>query len=144
MTNKEAFDGYIEIWNNGNYEELSKYLAENVQRRVPETANQNTDNLSGLIEVMKTYRTAFPDSKVTIQEFYEIDDRTFGKFTFSGTNTGDWDLPTTGKEANVQGGSFMRYKDGKIIEETIYYDVLGFMAQLGIIELPEGEAAASA
>jgi steroid delta-isomerase-like uncharacterized protein len=143
--NKEIIDAYIETWNDGNYDRLTEFVSENVIRNVPETANQSTDNLNGLIEVMNGFRTAFPDCKVTAEEIHFTENHSFQKFTFTGTNTGPGDFSPTGNTVSVSGFATIRYENGKMAQEDVYYDVLGFMAQLGIIKLPgEEEAAASA
>ena len=142
--NKEIFDAYLETWNDGNYDRLDKYVSENVIRNVPETTYQSTNNLSGLKEVLNGFRTAFPNCQVTIDEAHFTEDHSFAKFTFSGTNTGPGEFPPTGNAVSVPGGAIIRYEDGKMVQEDVYYDVLGFMVQLGIIELPGEETAASA
>ena len=140
--NRETFEKYIEIWNNKNYEELSSIAAPDLRRDVPETVNQSTTDVAGLIEVMKHFHTAFPDSRVEIKEVHYFEDKSFGAWTFTGTNTGPGDMPPTGRKVEVDGLSLMRYEDGKMVAEEIKYDVLEFMMQLGVIEMPESAAAA--
>ncbi len=142
--NKEAFEAYVEIWNGADFDRLESCISENLIRNVPETVNQSTDSLSGLIEVMKSFRKAFPDGKVTLDEVHYMDNYSFAKYTYTGTNTGDGDFPATGKSVSTSGSSFVRFEDGKIVQEDVYYDALGFMIQLGIIELPSEESAATA
>jgi len=47
-------------------------------------------------------------------------------------------LPPSDEEASVPAMFFWRIENGKIAEEWIYEDTLGFMQQLGVIELPDG------
>ena len=87
------------------------------------------------------FRTAFPDTLVTIDEAFFLEGRSFTKWTFKGTNTGPGTHPATGKPVKVSGVSFARYDGGKMIEELVYFDALEFLSQLGVIEPPKLAAA---
>jgi len=139
---KEILDKYIEIWSNGNYEDLDSVVAENIKRKGPATTNHSVDSREGLLAVMKHFRTAFPDGKVTTHNDHYLGDIAFCEWTFTGTNTGDGDFPPTGRSVDVPGMSYFRFEDGKIIEETLVYDVLGMMVQLGLAEPPAAAASA--
>ncbi|NNE99833.1 MAG: ester cyclase [Pyrinomonadaceae bacterium] len=140
--NKNSFDAFVAAWNEGNLEALDEHIVSNFVRRVPETMNKNANNLAELKERISDFRKAFPDLKVTIEDAQFLENRSVAQWTFTGTNTGPGDHPPTGKAVSVPGVSLHRYEDGKILEEDVYFDVLGFMAQLGIVKLPEAAASA--
>ena len=61
-------------------------------------------------------------------------------WTFRGTNTGElMGRAPTGKKVEVTGINISRIEDGKIVEDQIVWDALGFMRQLGLVS-PPGEA----
>lgn len=138
---KEHIDALISAWNTGNLGVLDAYLATNTTRRAPASLFSDAHNLTELKQVITDFRTAFPDTKVTIDEAFFLEGRSFTKWTFTGTNTGPGARPATGKPVKVSGVSFARYEGGKMIEELVYFDALEFLSQLGLIEPPKLAAA---
>jgi len=82
---------------------------------------------------------AFPNGTVEILRGTGTEDTFFCEFTARATHTGDLELPDgttvppTGKTATVSGMELFRVSDGKIIENSIYYDLLDLMSQLGLM-----------
>jgi len=128
----------LAAWNDGDLDGLDSACAANTTRRNHQATGGDTDDLAGLKEEIANFRTQFPDCHVEVTEFVEAGDQSFAEWTFTGTNTGPGDFPPTGKHVTVHGCSVNRYQDGKLAEEKVYFDGLGMMAQLGVIELPEG------
>ena len=91
---------------------------------------------------IKSNLRSFPDFKLTIDSFFVKDDNIYSFWTKKGTNTGPLGrMPTTGKTINISGFSISKVKEGKIIEEHNYWNVLEFYTQLGFqIIPPEFEA----
>ena len=58
---------------------------------------------------------------------------------FTGTNDGDMampdgsTIPATGKTISMQGCQICEFQDGKMINTRQYYDMMGMMAQLGLM-----------
>ena len=129
-------DALLAAWNEGDLEGLDAFFDAKTIRRAPASANSDADSLTELKQVITNFRTSFPDCKVTIDEIFFQDDRSFALWTFEGTNTGPGDFPTTGKAVKFSGASFARYKDGKGTEELVYFDTMDMMVQLGLLELP--------
>ena len=138
---KEHIDALISAWNTGNLGVLDAYLATNTTRRAPASLFSDAHNLAEVKKVITDFRTAFPDTIVTIDEAFYLEGRSFTKWTFKGTNTGPGAHPATGKPVKVSGVSFARYDGGKLIEELVYFDALEFLSQLGLIEPPKLAAA---
>lgn len=140
--NRDSFDVFVAAWNGGDLDSLNEHIATNVVRRVPETMNNNANNLDELKQRITDFRTAFPDMTVTIDEALFLETRAVAQWTFTGTNTGPGERPPTGKTVNVSGASIYRFEADKLAEEDVYFDVLGFMVQLGVVKLPEAAASA--
>ena len=80
--------------------------------------------------VIKLFVTAAPDLTWKMRsEPIESSNGIAFEWTFAGTNTGAWgpDTPATGKP-------FRRVENGKIVNQSDYYDGLGFQKQLGWIQ----------
>ena len=81
----------------------------------------------------------FSDMRVESKSHYEIGNTVVTEMMFTGTNDGDMQMPdgssipATGKRVTMHGCQFVEYKDGKMINTRQYYDMMGMMAQLGLI-----------
>jgi steroid delta-isomerase-like uncharacterized protein len=85
------------------------------------------DNASG-----KTWRTAFPDLKVMVERTAASDDLVAVHWRATGTNTvAAGGMPGKGAKANLEGMTFFRFVDGRIVEEWSVLDMLRLREQLG-------------
>ncbi len=64
--------------------------------------------------------------------------------SFASPNTGPGAAPPTGKSVKLSGSTFIRYQEGKIAEEIVYFDVLDWQMQLGYTMTPPAAAEAPA
>ena len=133
---QDNVNALLSAWNSGDLEGLNAHVSNHVVRKSPTSLNSDAYNLPELKEVISKFRTAFPDCHVRLDEIHFTENRSFARWTFTGTNTGDGDFPPTGKAIDISGSSFSRFEDGKMTEELVYMDALEFMTQLGLIELP--------
>ena len=87
------------------------------------------DNASG-----KMLREAFPDLKVSVERSAADGDLVAVHWRSTGTNTvKTGSFPGTGKAVAIDGMTFFRFKDGRIVEEWSTYDNLSVMQQLGML-----------
>jgi steroid delta-isomerase-like uncharacterized protein len=83
------------------------------------------------------FLSAFPDSKVTVDDMIAEGDRVATKKTLTGTHTGEFmGIPATGNRVTLQFVDILRLRDGRIIEHWLSMDQLSFMQQLGVIPTP--------
>ena len=79
-------------------------------------------------------RAAFPDLAVKVDRIIAEGDMVALHWSSSGTNTvAVPGFPGKGKRATIDGMSFFRFADGKIVEEWSTYDNLTILKQLGLI-----------
>jgi predicted ester cyclase len=104
--------------------------------RSDSTRGQAAHRLEG-IEMNKT----FPDNHVDnrpYKVFFASGDWTCLVARFSGTMTGPMrgpdgaEIPPTGKRFEVDFCTVARWDDGQIVEENLFYDLLGLMQQIGL------------
>lgn len=139
---KPAVDAFMAGWNDGNLDGLDAAVAENFQRHSP--GGMTSDGLAAFKAVVTDLRTSYPDAKVVLDESHFMENVSFHLWTFTGTNTGPGAMPPTGKHVTNSGATLIRYRDGKIAEEVVYFDVLGWQTQLGFtLAPPAGEEVAA-
>lgn len=81
----------------------------------------------------KQLRAAFPDLKVKVDRIIAEGDLVSPHWSAVGTNTAAVPgFPGQGKTVSVDGMSFFRFADGKIVEEWSTYDNLTILQQLGL------------
>jgi steroid delta-isomerase-like uncharacterized protein len=79
-------------------------------------------------------REAFPDLKVSVDRIIAEDDLVAVHWRSSGTNTVKVGMfPGEGKSVALDGMTFFRFEDGRIVEEWSAYDNLGMMQALGLL-----------
>jgi steroid delta-isomerase-like uncharacterized protein len=84
------------------------------------------DNESG-----KAWRAAFPDLKVSVERTVADDEFVAVHWSAAGTNTAAAaGTPGLGKKARVEGMTFFRFADGRIIEEWSIIDLAALNQQL--------------
>jgi steroid delta-isomerase-like uncharacterized protein len=91
----------------------------------------------GLKDFVRTYRTAFPDIRVRIEDQIAEGDKVVSRWSGNGTHKGElMGMPASGKQATVTGISIDRLEGGKIIESWNNWDTLGMLQQLGVVPEP--------
>jgi steroid delta-isomerase-like uncharacterized protein len=136
--NKTSHRRFIEeAWNKGNpavFEELNSpnVVAHFLPPGLPR-------NLEGLKMFVQSFRTAFPDVHITIDDQLADGDKTVARWTMTGTQTGPFlGMPPTGRKINASGIEICRYDaDGKRIEGWSSFDRMTMMQQLGAIPAPQ-------
>lgn len=93
----------------------------------------------GMRTFLKGWATAFPDSKVTIENLIASGDRVTVEFVGRGTNTGPLTTPMgeiqpTGRSVELRFCDVVELRDGKIQNLRSYFDLASMMRQLGISE----------
>ena len=82
-------------------------------------------------------RTAFPDHRVTVEDLVAVEDRTWARMRYRGTNTGQFmDSAPTGRRAEWDGVSICRYAGGRLVEHWGVVDRLSGLQQLGLAGRP--------
>jgi steroid delta-isomerase-like uncharacterized protein len=127
----------------GDLDGSSELVAEDIEWANPIASLRGRDELRGLLEV---FWTAIPDFRHEIAEVVASGDLVALRGTATGTHSGPLagpagEIPASGKAISFPFAAWARVEDGLIREFRGYWDVLGFMQQIGA--LPEPAAAAS-
>jgi steroid delta-isomerase-like uncharacterized protein len=77
---------------------------------------------------------AFPDIHFVVNDVFAEGDKVAVRWTVRGTFKGEYaGIAPTGKQGTVSGVDLFALVDGKVTENWVNYNTLGFMQQLGVI-----------
>lgn len=140
--NKDIVRRFIEeAWNKGNLRAIDELIATEHKDHTP-GSEQFGPGREGVRTFVTTYRSAFPDARINIQEQLAEGDKVVTRWIGEGTQKGELlGMPPTGKKASVPGITIDRVQGGKIVETWANWDRMGLMQQLGFV--PEMEPAAA-
>ena len=128
-----------EVWNGGRTEVIDEMFGPGYVRHDP-ALPQPVSGARGFEDVVRMYRTAFPDLNLVIEEMLSTDDVVVARWRAAGTHRGDlMGLAPTGKRAEVTGMEIAHFSDGKIVDEWVEWDQVAMLRQLGVI--PERDSA---
>jgi steroid delta-isomerase-like uncharacterized protein len=118
------------------YEATLATLADDVvYRMIP-----NGMIMRGKKEVTRYYDAwwgAFPDVTIEVQRLCAAGEWVIAESVSTATHRGPFmGVPPTGKRVTAHVCTLIRVRDGKMIEESVYYDLLERLAQIGsVLEL---------
>jgi len=86
----------------------------------------------GVKEFISTYRAAFPDARLVVEDQLAEGDLVATRWSGRGTHEGElMGVEPTGKQVTVSGLTISRLEGGKIVEEFQNWDTFGMMQQIG-------------
>jgi steroid delta-isomerase-like uncharacterized protein len=137
--NKELLRRLTEGWNQGNLTLIEELIAPDFINHDPHRPDvRSRENYQHWVSES---RSLFPDLHITVEDLVAEADKVAVRWTFRGTNTGDFETPTpspaTGKQVTVSGIDIYRFAGGKIVEEWFQEDTIGMMQQLGFLPVQE-------
>jgi ketosteroid isomerase-like protein len=133
---REAMDRVTAAMTSHDLEALETLYAPDA---VAETPDQGT--LSGrdaIVEYLAGLATAFPDGSFEPLHHHETADTAIDEGWFVGTNAGELKapdgarIPATGRRVRLRDCDAVTVKDGLITSHRFYFDMLGFLEQLGL------------
>ena len=89
------------------------------------------------LAMSQMFANAFPDGKGDIQKITATGDIAIVEFIGRGTHNGDlMGIAPTGRQVTIPVCDILEIRDGKIIAEREYMDMLHMMQQLGVAPAP--------
>lgn len=117
-----------EAWNNHRPAILDELCAPDYRAHMP---GGRTLDLTEHRQVMTFFQQAFPDCGVTTDELIAEGERVAWRWTFRGTQFGEFhSLPPTGRCVTMSGISMLRIGDGKLLESWHQGDNQSLVQQL--------------
>src|SRR5512146_673588 len=139
--NKVNYHRFIqEVWNKGNLDVVEEIASPEVVFHSPPGT---PPGWKGMKQIVASFRAAFPDVRLIVEDQIAEKDRTVTRLTITGTHRGPFysllkTLMPTGKMISVQVIDIFRHDaDGKLVECWSGFDVFGMLRQLGAIPAAE-------
>jgi steroid delta-isomerase-like uncharacterized protein len=110
-------------------------FAEDVVTTTPQGTMEGLDAFRRFGEA---FAAAVPDANIRAVRTFEAGDTIITEGSYAGTHTGDLvgpagTIPATGRGFSFPFVDVMQVTDGKVAAHRIYWDMMGFMAQLGVL-----------
>lgn len=121
-----------DVFTEGRLDRMSSYLA-------------GESFMSGVVELVTRWRTAFPDFAETVDEVYMDGDRVITVSTMTGTHDGVLQsrlgpIAPTGRRVSWSRIAVRRLDGGRFADGFFEEDEVGLLEQLGVLDLSSGPA----
>jgi steroid delta-isomerase-like uncharacterized protein len=137
--NKEKTRRFLEeAFNEGNLGVVDEIFAPDYVLHDPAIPEEigGPEGIKGFVQM---YRSAFPDTDVTVEDQIAEGDDVVTRWTARGTHQGElFGVPPSGNQVEITGITIDRHSGGKGVESWTNYDTLGLMQQIGAVPSPEG------
>ena len=122
---------FQQVWNEKRPSAIDEmFHAEGKSRGFPEP-DSVLEGPPGFKAVHERFCGAFPDLTISIEDVISEGDRVAVRWRFEGTHQGDsLGFPPTGKKVRMIGSSFVRIKDGRLVEGWNYMDMQAILQKL--------------
>jgi predicted ester cyclase len=126
-------DFFRQVWNGQDYEAAAQLYAE----RYSNPAAPGKCGGSAKAGFIRSYRQAFPDLTMTIEDLVATDQAVAVRYSATGTDLGGFaGRPPTGRRMTMWAVSFLRFDGDQVISEWIGADYLGLFEDLGTLPSP--------
>jgi steroid delta-isomerase-like uncharacterized protein len=133
---------YDEIMNQANLAVIDELMSPDFLFTIPTHPDpyHGPDGFKNLVTML---HGAFPDVHLVVEHLLAEGDTVVGHWTGSGTHIGGplhtvmGDIPPSGKKFVIDGMSWLKIVDGKIVESLANEDTLGLLMQIGVIPAPQ-------
>ena len=130
---------YEEIFNQGSVAAIDELVDDRAVMHGVGISERTLTGRAALREQVATLRAAFPDIRIDVEDLVCGGSRSAMRCKASGTHLGDAiGVPATGRRASIEGVSFCRWRDGKLVESWNHFDLLSMYRQLGLPSLIAG------
>jgi steroid delta-isomerase-like uncharacterized protein len=138
--NKEKTRRFLqEAFNEGNLSVVDEIYASDYVLHDPAVPDEirGPEGVKGFVQM---YRSAFPDTHITVEDQIAEGDDVVTRWTGRGTHQGElFGIPPSGNQIEISGITIDRFSGGKGVESWTNYDNLGLMQQIGAIPEPGQE-----
>src|SRR5262245_7997500 len=133
-TKRQVIDRWFERIDSKQLDKFGEVETVDLDMKVPSGPVKGTQ---GHQQLTKMFATAFPNFKHTVTQCVESGDAIACEGRFAGDNTGPMMMPTgqtmpaTNKHVDFEWAGVAKVKGGKVSSVHVYFDMMGFMQQLG-------------
>jgi steroid delta-isomerase-like uncharacterized protein len=136
--NLRATETLDKALNERNWDLFNERHADDVVSYSPFAA-EPTKGIDPHRQLMKGLIEAFPDFRMEPERSFGQGEWVSAEYIMTGTHKGllirpdGTKIPPTNKSVRIPVSSTMRFKDGRVVEEHIYWDRLAMTEQLGLV-----------
>lgn len=128
---------YHEVWREGKNEIIHELIAAEASLYGQIAPDVEIRGPEGFMAFAERIRNTFPDTEVTVEDVFAVDDKVAARWVATGTHSGDGlGVPASGKRIRICGITIARFKNGKIVEGWDNWDRLGMLEQIGAYTSP--------
>jgi steroid delta-isomerase-like uncharacterized protein len=133
---------YEELWNERRVEIACEIIAADCLTHQLRSGAEDVKGVPRTPEMIREHVAAwlagFPDLHFTIEQIFAEGDRVVTHSRMRGTHTGAWQgIAATGRAVSLPMIVIQRISDGKIAEDWVLVESLGFYQQLGLLPATE-------
>ena len=111
--NKALLRRFIELWSTGNVALADEFVSADLLDHT--LLPGLPPGLAGFKLMVRGFRAAFPDLRVTIDDLLAEGDKAAARVTFRGTQRGEFqDIPPSGKSITMSAIALLRFEDGAV------------------------------
>jgi len=126
---------FEEVWNKGRADAIAEMMAEDaVAHGLSDDDAKPLRGPQGFLPFHAQFREAFPNIEVVVEDTIAEGDKVVARCSVRGKHVGDsLGFKATGTQAEFDGITIVRIKDGKFIEAWNNFDFMKMYRQLGAI-----------
>jgi steroid delta-isomerase-like uncharacterized protein len=126
---------FEEVWNKGRAEAIAEmFAADGIAHGLSDDAGNPLKGPGDFKPFHETFRGAFPDIEVIVEDTIAEGDRVAARCSVRGKHAGDHlGVAATNAPVDFSGISIVRIKDGKIVEAWNNFDFMRMNRQIGAI-----------
>lgn len=126
---------FDEVWNKGRAEAIDEMFAEGgIAHGLSEIPESPLKGPNGFKPFHSTFRGAFPDIEVVVEDMIAEGDKVVARCSVRGTHSGEHlGIAASSAPVDFTGIAIVRIEDGKIVEAWNNFDFMRMNRQVGII-----------
>jgi len=124
-----------EVWTQGNLAVIPELFADTSIAHYGDQASVTTHE--SMRSMVGTWRGAFPDLQMVVEDVIVSGDKAAARYTVSGTHLGElWGNQPSGKRFRIEQIYIVRVEGGRVVETWGVWDQYGFWRQLSLAPAP--------
>ena len=122
---------YEQFWNRGDLSAVDPLFGPDYLAHMSLMGDLDQE---GLKQMVRTFRSAFPDIRFHIDDLLTSGDTVIARWTSSGTHKGEFmGIPATQRSGTTTGIDVFRIEGGKVREQWSVWDALRLLQNMGVV-----------
>jgi steroid delta-isomerase-like uncharacterized protein len=132
--NLAAIESAVAQMNAGNVDGYLELYADNL---TVHGYPPGVEGKEGVSEFYRSFRNAFSDFELTVEDTLTEGDMVAGRYRIRGTHSDElMGVPGSGNKVDIEGQSFFRFENGRVAERWQSLDGANLMTQIGALPAP--------